>query len=72
MRAFQDAPVLFERAEGMHHITPEGRRVLDMLAALRCVNAGHAHTRVTEAIREAAGVLDFVSSFRISHSAAFS
>lgn len=71
MRAFHDAPVLFERAEGMHYITPEGRRVLDMMAGLWCVNAGHAHPRVTEAIREAAGKLDFVSSFRMSHPAAF-
>ena len=53
MRAFHDAPVLFERAEGMHYITPEGRRVLDMMAGLWCVNAGHAHPRVTEALREA-------------------
>jgi beta-alanine--pyruvate transaminase len=71
MRAFHDAPILFERAEGMHYITPDGRRVLDMMAGLWCVNAGHAHPRVTEAIREAAGKLDFVSSFRMSHPAAF-
>lgn len=71
MRAFHEAPVLFERAEGMHYITPDGRRVLDMMAGLWCVNAGHAHPRVTEAIREAAGKLDFVSSFRMSHPAAF-
>lgn len=71
MRAFHEAPILFERAEGMHYITPDGRRVLDMMAGLWCVNAGHAHPRVTEAIREAAGKLDFVSSFRMSHPAAF-
>jgi len=71
MRALHDAPVLFERAEGMHYITPEGRRVLDMMAGLWCVNAGHAYACVTEAIREAAGVLDFVSPFRMSHPAAF-
>jgi beta-alanine--pyruvate transaminase len=71
MRAFHDAPVLFERAEGMHYVTPEGQRVLDMMAGLWCVNAGHGHPRVTAAIREAAGRLDFVSSFRMSHPAAF-
>ncbi|RYE28246.1 MAG: aminotransferase class III-fold pyridoxal phosphate-dependent enzyme, partial [Hyphomicrobiales bacterium] len=57
----------FERAEGMHYITPGGRRVLDGMAGLWCVNAGHGQVRITEAIREAAGRLDFVSSFRMSH-----
>jgi beta-alanine--pyruvate transaminase len=71
MRAFAEAPVIFERAEGMHYVTPDGRRVLDMMAGLWCVNAGHAHPRVVAAIREAAGRLDFVSSFRMSHPGAF-
>ncbi|WP_376095670.1 aminotransferase class III-fold pyridoxal phosphate-dependent enzyme [Roseomonas sp. CCTCC AB2023176] len=70
-RAFHDAPVLFEGAEGMHYVTPDGRRVLDMMAGLWCVNAGHGNPRVTAAIREAAGKLDFVSSFRMSHPLAF-
>ena len=71
MRGFHDAPVIFDRAEGMHYLTPNGRRVLDMMAGLWCVNAGHAHPRVVAAIREAAGRLDFVSSFRMSHPGAF-
>jgi beta-alanine--pyruvate transaminase len=71
MRGFADAPVLFEAAEGMHYITPDGRRVLDMMAGLWCVNAGHAHPRIVAAIREAAGKLDYVSSFRMSHPGAF-
>ncbi len=70
-RAFRDAPVIFDRAEGMHYVTPDGRRILDMMAGLWCVNAGHANPRVTAAIREAAGRLDFVSSFRMSHPGAF-
>ena len=65
MRAFQDAPTLFERAEGMHYITPNGTRVLDMMAGLWCVNAGHGHPRVTEAIRAAAGTL---GSMRVTYS----
>ncbi|HEV7335442.1 MAG TPA: aspartate aminotransferase family protein, partial [Bosea sp. (in: a-proteobacteria)] len=36
MRAFRQAPLLFERAEGMHYITPDGRRVLDGMAGLWC------------------------------------
>ncbi|RXT54621.1 aspartate aminotransferase family protein [Bosea sp. Tri-44] len=67
MRAFRQAPLLFERAEGMHYITPDGRRVLDGMAGLWCVNAGHGQARIIDAIREAAGRLDFVSSFKMSH-----
>jgi beta-alanine--pyruvate transaminase len=67
VRAFHDAPVIFESARGMHYVTPEGREVLDMMAGLWCVNAGHAQPRIVAAIREAAGRLDFVSSFRMSH-----
>ncbi|WP_054901745.1 aminotransferase class III-fold pyridoxal phosphate-dependent enzyme [Pseudomonas sp. NBRC 111131] len=67
MRDFARQPMLFERAEGMHYFTPEGRPVLDAMAGLWCVNAGHGHPRIVEAIREAAGRLDFVSSFKMSH-----
>jgi beta-alanine--pyruvate transaminase len=70
MRGFRQEPILFERAEGMHYVTPEGRRVLDGMAGLWCVNAGHGQPRIVEAIREAAGRLDFVSSFKMSHPAA--
>ncbi len=70
-RAFRAAPMMFVGAEGMHYIESGGRRVLDGMAGLWCVNAGHAHPRITEAIRKAAGQLDFVSSFRMGHPGAF-
>ncbi|AOO84829.1 aminotransferase class III-fold pyridoxal phosphate-dependent enzyme [Bosea vaviloviae] len=70
MRGFQSEPMLFESAQGMHYVTPEGRRILDGMAGLWCVNAGHGQPRIVEAIREAAGRLDFVSSFKMSHPAA--
>lgn len=70
MRGFRREPLLFERAEGVHYVTPEGRRVVDGMAGLWCVNAGHGQPRIVEAIRAAAGGLDFVSSFKMSHPAA--
>jgi beta-alanine--pyruvate transaminase len=72
MRQFNRQPMLFESAEGMHYTTTEGHRVLDAMAGLWCVNAGHGQARIVEAIREAAGRLDFVSSFKMSHPAALS
>jgi beta-alanine--pyruvate transaminase len=71
MRQFQSNPMMFVGAEGMHYTTADGRRVLDAMAGLWCVNAGHAQPRIVEAIREAAGRLDFVSSFKMSHPGAF-
>ena len=70
MRQFNRQPMLFDSAEGMHYTTTDGRRVLDAMAGLWCVNAGHGQARIVEAIREAAGRLDFVSSFKMSHPAA--
>ena len=70
-RHFHEHPMMFASASGMHYTTTDGRQVLDAMAGLWCVNAGHGQPRITEAIREAAGRLDFVSSFRMSHPAAF-
>lgn len=70
-RAFRNAPRLFVRAQGMHYFTPEGRRILDTLAGLWCVNAGHGNPRIVRAIQAQAAELDFVSSFNMSHPLAF-
>jgi len=70
-RAFKHAPRLFVRAQGMHYFTPDGRRILDTLAALWCVNAGHGDPRIVRAIQAQAAELDFVSSFNMSHPLAF-
>ena len=71
MRAFRQAPLLFERAEGMHYITPDGRRVLDGMAGLWCVNAGHARPKIVEAIARQAGELDYAPAFQMGHPKAF-
>ncbi|ROZ64190.1 aminotransferase class III-fold pyridoxal phosphate-dependent enzyme [Ramlibacter sp. WS9] len=70
-RQFRDQPLLFTAAQGMHYTTSDGRQVLDAMAGLWCCNAGHGQPRITQAIAEAAGRLDFVSSFRMSHPQAF-
>lgn len=70
-RQFRDQPLLFIAAAGMHYTTSDGRQVLDAMAGLWCVNAGHGQPRITQAIVEAAARLDFVSSFRMSHPQAF-
>jgi beta-alanine--pyruvate transaminase len=70
-RRFKENPRLFVAAEGMHYVTSDGRRVLDAMAGLWCVNAGHGQRAIVDAIKAQAERLDFVSSFQMSHPAAF-
>src|SRR4051812_32885661 len=66
-RRFKAKPRLIASAKDMYFTTVEGKQVLDGLATLWCVNAGHGRPRVVEAIRRQAGELDFASSFALGH-----
>jgi beta-alanine--pyruvate transaminase len=70
-RAFKARPRMVSRAKDMHYETPEGRKVLDATAGLWCCNAGHARTRIIEAIREQAEELDFAPTFQFAHPKVF-
>ena len=70
-RQFKQAPRMLDRAEGMHFWTPEGRQILDGIAGLWCVNAGHARPKIVEAIRQQAGEMDFAPPFQMGHPKAF-
>src|SRR6266404_5653000 len=66
-RRFKARPKLVVAAKDLHFTTAEGAQVLDGLATLWCVNAGHTRPRIVEAIRAQAGKLDFASSFSLGH-----
>jgi beta-alanine--pyruvate transaminase len=66
-RRFKRAPRMIASAKDMYYTTAEGRQVLDGLATLWCVNAGHCRPRIVAAIRDQAGVFDFASSFSLGH-----
>ncbi|TMH07435.1 MAG: aspartate aminotransferase family protein [Betaproteobacteria bacterium] len=70
-RQFKKAPRLLARAEGMHFYTPEGRPVLDAIAGLWCVNAGHARPKIVQAIQQQAAELDYAPPFQMGHPKAF-
>jgi beta-alanine--pyruvate transaminase len=70
-RAFKANPRQFIAASGMHYTSSDGRQVLDATAGLWCVNAGHCRPTIVEAIRKAAGELDFGPTFQLSHPLAF-
>jgi len=66
-RRFKAKPRLIASAKDMYFTTVEGNEVLDGLATLWCVNAGHGRPRIVEAIRSQAAELDFASSFALGH-----
>ena len=70
-RQFKASPRLLERAEGMHYWTPDGRQILDDVAGLWCVNAGHGRREITEAVTAQVGKMEFAPTFQMGHPIAF-
>ncbi|MDP9109591.1 MAG: aspartate aminotransferase family protein [Pseudomonadota bacterium] len=70
-RQFKSRPRMLVAASGMYYTTDDGRQILDGTAGLWCVNAGHGHPRITEAIRRQAGEMDFAPVFQMGHPKAF-
>ena len=70
-RQFKKNPRLFVKASGMHYTTDDGRQVLDGVAGLWCVNAGHARPRIVKAIQDQAAEMDFAPPFQMAHPKAF-
>jgi beta-alanine--pyruvate transaminase len=70
-RQFKQAPRLLTRADGMFFRDDKGREVLDGIAGLWCVNAGHNRPRIVKAIQEQAAELDFAPPFQMGHPKAF-
>ena len=70
-RQYKKEPRLFVGAKDMHYTTHDGRQVLDGTAGLWCVNAGHCRPKITEAIRQQAGELDYAPAFQMGHPIVF-
>jgi len=70
-RYFKRHPQLLESAAGMYYTTRDGQRILDGIAGLWCVNAGHCHPRIVAAVREQVGKLDYATAFNLGHAGAF-
>jgi len=55
----------------MHYWDTQGRQILDGVAGLWCVNAGHGRSRIVKAIQDQAAEMDFAPPFQMSHPKAF-
>src|SRR5271169_6362120 len=70
-RQFKGNPRLLTRAEGMHYWTADGRQVIDAVAGLWCVNAGHGRREITEAVAQQLGTMEYAPTFQMGHPIAF-
>ena len=70
-RQFKANPRLLVAAEGMHYVADDGRKILDAVSGLWCVNAGHGRKKITEAIQKQVAELDFAPGFQMGHPGAF-
>ncbi|MEO3714059.1 aspartate aminotransferase family protein [Roseateles flavus] len=70
-RQFKKAPRLLTGADGMYFRDDRDRQVLDGIAGLWCVNAGHNRPHIVQAIQAQAAELDFAPPFQMAHPKAF-
>lgn len=70
-RLFKGAPRIVTRADGMYYYDSDGRELLDGTAGLWCVNVGHNHPRIKDAMISQLNTLDFAHSFQMGHPSAF-
>lgn len=70
-RQFKSAPRMLVASKDMHYTTADGRQVLDGTAGLWCCNAGHCRPKITEAVQQQVGELDYAPAFQMGHPLAF-
>ena len=70
-RQFKANPRLLARADGMYYWTADGREILDGVAGLWCVNAGHTRREITDAVAKQLGTMEFAPTFQMGHPIAF-
>lgn len=70
-RHFKKNPRLLVSAKGMHYTSHDGRQILDGTAGLWCVNAGHGHPKIVEAVRSQIGELEYAGNFQTGHPKSF-
>ncbi|WP_313929788.1 aspartate aminotransferase family protein [Microcoleus sp. FACHB-SPT15] len=70
-RQFKAKPRMLVAAKDMHYTTADGRQILDGIAGLWCVNAGHCRPKIVEAIQKQVATLDFAPTFQMGHPGPF-
>ena len=66
-RQFKSAPRMLVASKDMHYTAADGRQILDGTAGLWCCNAGHCRPKITEAVQNQVGELDYAPAFQMGH-----
>ena len=69
---FQKKPRLLSSAKGLYYFDSENRPIMDATSGLWCVNIGHGHPEVVEAIQQQTAKMSYCPPFQFGHEAAFS
>ncbi len=70
-RWFKKNLKLLDSAKGMYYKTSSGEKILDAVAGLWCVNAGHCREKIVKAVQEQVQKMDYGLSFQMGHGIAF-
>lgn len=70
-RQFKSNPRLLVAAKDMYYTSHDGRQILDAIAGLWAVNAGHCRAPIVEAIKKQAESLDYATGFQMHSPAPF-
>ena len=68
---FKKKPKLLESAKGMYYKTYSGKKILDAVAGLWCVNAGHCREKIVKAVQDQVQKMDYGLSFQMGHKLSF-
>ena len=70
-RRFKKNPRFLVSAKDMYYKTADNKSILDGVAGLWCVNAGHCRPRIVKAVQEQVAVMDYATAFNMGHPKAF-
>ena len=70
-RQFKAAPRLLVAAKDMYYTSHDDRQILDGIAGLWAVNAGHCRQPIVDAIKKQAETLDYATGFQMHSPAPF-
>jgi beta-alanine--pyruvate transaminase len=70
-RQFKANPRMLVSAKGMHYTAADGRAIVDGVAGLWCVNAGHGRREISQAVERQLQTLDYSPAFQMGHPGAF-
>jgi beta-alanine--pyruvate transaminase len=70
-RQFKASPRLLVAAKDMHYTAHDGRQILDGIAGLWAVNAGHCRQPIVDAIKKQAESMDYATGFQMHSPAPF-